>query len=194
MTHVTVGGDVEIDDDATVGYQYADDCGPTVLGDESRVRADTIIYADATIGDGFVTGHGALIREDTDIGDRVLVGTQAILDGSLEVGSQVSIQSGVYVPPGTEVGWNVFLGPGAVLTNDPYPLRQRRELKGPTLADHVTVGANATVLPDVSLGERSFVAAGAVVTADVPADTLAAGVPAEHYPLPAELQGGNEAR
>lgn len=194
MTHVTVGEDARIDDDATVGYRYTEDCGPTVLGDSPRIRDGTVVYADVRTGDEFVTGHGALVREETAIGDQVLVGTQAILDGSLEVGSRVRIQSGVYVPPGTRVGSDVFLGPCAVLTNDPYPLRQRRDLDGPTLEDDVTVGANATVLPGVSLGERAFVAAGAVVTDDVPEGTLAAGVPAEHYPLPDELVGRNRVR
>lgn len=194
VSDAIVGADAEIDDDATVGYQYAEDAGPAVLGDEPRVRAGTIVYGDTTVGDEFVTGHHALVREETVVGDRVLVGTKAVLDGSLEVGSRVSIQSGVYLPPGTRVGDDVFLGPCAVLTNDPYPLRRQVDLDGPTLGDHVSVGANATLLPGISLSERSFVAAGAVVTDDVPPDTLAAGVPAEHYPLPAELQGGNRVR
>ncbi|MFB6159826.1 MAG: DapH/DapD/GlmU-related protein [Haloferacaceae archaeon] len=194
MTYATVGRDAEIDESATVGYRYADDCEPAVIGDDARVRGGTTIYADTALGDGFVTGHGALVREHTTVGDRVLVGTRSILDGSVEVGSRVRIQSGVYVPPETRVGDDAFLGPCAVLTNDPYPLRREADLDGPTLAPHVTVGANATILPGVSVGERAFVAAGAVVTADVPPDTLAAGVPAERRPLPAELAGENRVR
>jgi acetyltransferase-like isoleucine patch superfamily enzyme len=191
VTRVTVGHDPRIDDDATVGYQYAPDCGPAVLGDEPRIRSGTVVYADTEVGDRFVTGHDAVVREDAALGDDVLVGTQSVLDGSLELGPRVSVQSGVYVPPGTRVGADTFLGPCATLTNDPHPTRREATLDGPTLEPHVSVGANATVLPGVSVGARSFVAAGAVVTDDVPPETLVVGVPGEHRPLPAELEGEN---
>ena len=85
----------------------------------------------------------------------------------------------------------MFLGPCAVLTNDAYPIRTESELTGPTLEDHVSVGANATLLPGVTVGEGSFVAAGSVVTDDVPPETLAVGAPAEHRSLPDKLEGGN---
>jgi acetyltransferase-like isoleucine patch superfamily enzyme len=78
-----------------------------------------------------------------------------------------------------------------VLTNDPFPLRQRGTLHGPTLHDGVSIGANATILPGVTVGEDAFVGAGAVVTEDVPPATLAIGVPATYHPLPAELDGEN---
>jgi len=104
----------------------------------------------------------------------------------------VSLQTGVYVPPQTTIGDNVFVGPNAVLTNDPHPVRTEKDLEGPTVRDHASIGANATVLPGITVGEGAFVAAGAVVTRDVPARTLAVGVPAEHRPLPAELTGGNQ--
>ena len=185
------GRDASVDPTALVGYRYASDAGPTVVGDDARVRANTVVYGDVAIGDGFATGHGALVREETTVGDDVLVGTNAVLDGRVDVGSHVSLQSGVYIPRETVVGDHVFAGPGATLTNDPYPLRKEVELAGPTLERGVTVGANATVLPDVTVGARSFVAAGSVVTDDVPPDTLAVGVPAEHRELPPVLQGGN---
>lgn len=186
------GRDVSVDPTALVGYRHGSDVGPTVIGDDARVRAHTIIYADVTIGDGFATGHGALVREGTTIGDDVLVGTHSVLDGNVEVGSAVSLQSRVYVPRETVIEDDVFVGPGAVLTNDPYPVRREVELAGPTIERGASVGANATVLPDVTVGERSFVAAGAVVVEDVPPDTLAVGVPARHEPLPPTLEGGND--
>lgn len=191
---VTLGSNVSVDDGATIGYASGGDNGPTVVGDDAVVRSGTTIYGGVVIGRGFVTGHDALVREGTSIGDDVALGTKSVLDGSVTVGSDVSIQTGVYVPPGTTVGDRVFLGPNAVLTNDPYPLRTDGELDGPTLEDDVSVGANATVLPGVTVGEGAFVAAGAVVDEDVPPETLAVGVPAEHRPLPDELLGGNEVR
>jgi acetyltransferase-like isoleucine patch superfamily enzyme len=192
MTRVLIGERAEVDRTAVVGHQYADDASTTKIGDDATIRAGSIIYADVTIGDDFDTGHNALVREDTTIGDGVVVGTDAVVDGSVEIGSDASLQTGAYVPPETEVGDSVFLGPHAVLTNDDYPVRTESELDGPRLEDHVSVGANATVLPGVTVGERSMVAAGAVVTKDVPPETLAVGAPAEHEPLPEELAGGNQ--
>jgi len=192
MTMDTTGSNVAIHPDATVDYEYRDDATPVQIGENAIVRAGTIIYQDVTIGDGFVTGHNALIREETTIGDDVLVGTNTIVDGSSTIGSHVSFQSGVYVPSETTIKNNVFLGPHAVLTNDPHPIRQTTDLEGPTIKEGVSIGANATVLPGITLGQNAFVAAGAVVTEDVPPDTLALGVPAVHRPLPEELRGGNQ--
>lgn len=191
MTGARLGSDCEVHPDATLGDDAGDADGP-VVGDGATIRSGTVIYADVVVGDGFTTGHGAVVREGTVVGDDVVVGTHAVVDGHCRLGSRVSLQTGVYVPTNTRVGDRVFLGPHAVLTNDPYPVRRSEPLEGPTLADHVTVGANATVLPGVTLGEGSFVAAGAVVTGDVPPETLAVGAPATHEPLPAHLQGGNE--
>ncbi|MFC4437941.1 MULTISPECIES: acyltransferase [Natrialbaceae] len=176
----------------TVGYEYSENSNPPVVGSDPAIRPGTIVYDDVVIGDRFRTGHFALIRERTEIGDDVLVGTNATIDGTATVGSNASLQTGVYVPPQTAIGDHVFLGPNAVLTNDPYPLRQESELEGPTLEEHASVGANATILPGVTVGRGSFVAAGAVVTRDVPAETLAVGVPAGHEPLPEPLRGGND--
>ncbi|MFB6166619.1 MAG: DapH/DapD/GlmU-related protein [Haloarculaceae archaeon] len=161
------------------------------IGDGATIRSGSIVYPDVVIGDDLTTGHNAVIREHTTLGDHVVVGTNAVIDGTCTVGSGVSMQTGVYVPPESAIGDRVFLGPHAVLTNDPYPLRRDVDLAGPTLERDVSIGANATVLPDVTVGERSFVAAGAVVTEDVPPETLAAGVPATHRPLPEALHGDN---
>lgn len=193
MRRAEIGDGVEIDPGATVGYVHDETAEPAVLGPDSHVRRGTIVYADTEIGRGFTTGHHALVREETTVGENVVLGTQSVLDGRLLVGSDVSIQTGVYVPPATEIGDRVFLGPNAVLTNDPYPLRVDAELDGPTIADDVSIGANATILPGVTVGEGAFVAAGSVVTDDVPPETLALGMPAETRPLPEELAGRNVA-
>lgn len=191
MTRSESTGDATIDPGATVGYEYDPEAKPTILGRDARIRDGTIVYCDVEIGDGFTTGHDALVREHTSIGDDVVLGTKSVLDGHVTVGSNVSIQTGVYVPPESEIGDRVFLGPNAVLTNDPHPLRREGELDGPVLEEDVSVGANATILPGVTIGAGAFVAAGAVVTRDVPPGRLAVGVPAADRPLPGQLTGGN---
>lgn len=186
-----LGRDATIDEPRLVGYVYDESASPAVIGDEATIRAGTIIYADVTIGDRFQTGHDALVREETRIGDDVLIGTNSVVDGKTTIGSNVSIQTGVYIPSRTAIGDDVFLGPHAVLTNDPYPVRTDADLEGPVLEDGVSVGANATILPGVTVGEGAFVAAGALVTDDVAPGELAVGAPARTEPLPDVLQQPN---
>jgi acetyltransferase-like isoleucine patch superfamily enzyme len=185
------GGDTDIAADVTLGTGDGEE---PVLGVDATIRSESVIYDDVVVGDGFQTGHGALVREETEIGDDVLVGTQTVIDGYTTIGSGVSLQSQVYVPSNTTIGDDVFVGPGAVLTNDPFPVRQEVELTGPTIEDHASIGANATILPGVTVGRGAFVAAGAVVTKDVPPETLAVGAPATVEPLPDELDGRNRIR
>jgi len=91
------------------------DQAPARLGDDSVVRAGTIIYPDVIVGSRIQTGHNAVIREETTIGHDVTVGTQVVIDGQTDVGDEVSMQTGVYAPPASSIGDRVFLGPNAVL-------------------------------------------------------------------------------
>lgn len=146
------------------------------LGARAIIRSGSIVYENARLGEGVETGHNVLIREGTIIGSRSLIGTGTIIDGRATLGEEVRVESGVYIPPYTRIGNRVFLGPRAVLTNDRYPPSKR--LQGPTLEDEVVVGANAVILPGVRVGRGAVVAAGSVVTRDVPEGRVVAGVPA----------------
>ena len=75
------------------------------------------------------------------------------------------------------IGKNVFIGPGAVLTNDPYPPSQK--LAGVIIEDNVIIGSKAVIKAGVTIGKNSVVAMGAVVTNDVPPDTVVVGIPAK---------------
>lgn len=191
MNSVSIGAESYVSPSATVGPRGPADEGATSIGREATIRGGTVIYPDVDVGDRFSTGHNAVVRSGSRIGDDVLVGTGAVVDGDVTVGSRVSMQTGAYVPPETAIADDVFLGPHAVVTNDAYPIREASELEGTTVESHASVGANATLLPGLTVGERSFVAAGAVVTEDVPPETLAVGAPAEHEPLPDRLRGEN---
>lgn len=180
---VVLGEDVTIEDYVILGSDDPD--SPTEVGDGSVIRSGTIIYENVEIGPRVRTGHHVLIREHTRVGSDVTVGTHTVIDGSSSIGDSVSIQSGVYIPSGTDIGDHCFLGPNAVLTNDKSMgsyvrgIRDRTsDLRGPTLERAVRVGANATILPEVNLGEESVVGAGAVVIEDVPAQHVVVGVPA----------------
>ena len=91
-----------------------------------------------------------------------------------------------------KIGSNVFVGPHATFLNDKYPAKRNYQLKGPIVEDDVSIGGNATILPGVKIGQGAFVAAGAVVTKDVPQRKLVMGNPAKIYELPEHLQGRNK--
>ncbi len=163
----------------------------TSMGDNVTIRDGTIIYCGVSIGDDFQSGHNVIIREKTRIKDRVLVGTNTIIEGRTVIGNDVSIQSSVYIPLDTIIEDRVFIGPCAVLTNDKYPIRKKRPLKGPTIRKGASIGANSTILPGIEIGEGAMVAAGAVVTKDVPGWKMAIGVPAKIVDLPDDLKTMN---
>ena len=165
-------------------YIGLEDFEGAVIGEGAIIRTNTVIYCEVRIGKNFRTGHNVVIRERTVIGDDVLVGTNTIIDGETKIGDRVKIQSNVYIPRRTIIEDDVFIGPNAVLTNDKYP--PSPDLKGPIIKRGARIGANCTILPGVRVGEEAMIAAGAVVTKDVPPRKLAIGVPAKIVDLPAK--------
>ena len=162
------------------------------IGSRCIIRSEAVIYRDVEIGDYVRTGHKVLIRERCRIGNHVLVGTNVVVDNEATIGSRVSIQSMVYIPTGTVIEDRVFIGPNVVFTNDRFPIRITGPLKAPRICRGASIGANATILPDVVVGEGAMVAAGAVVTRDVPAWHLAIGAPARFRKLPRHLRRTNQ--
>jgi acetyltransferase-like isoleucine patch superfamily enzyme len=154
------------------------------IGKQAVLRPGTVIYCDVIIGDYFQTGHNVLVREETTIGDHVAIGTSTIIEGRTSIGNHVNLQSMVYIPTDTIIEDSVFIGPNTVLTNDPYPPHGGVDLRGPVIRRGASIGANATILPGVEIGERALVGAGAIVTRDVPPGMLAIGAPARWKDLP----------
>ena len=158
------------------------------IGSDSIIRPGTTIFSNVKAGDNFKTGHNALIREKTTIGNNVLVGSNVIIDGNATIGNNVSIQGNVYIPTDVTIEDNVFIGPCAVLANDKYPIRKEYNPMGPILRKGASIGANATILPGVEIGEGAMVAAGALVTRNVPPWKLAIGFPSKIENLPEDLK------
>lgn len=192
----TVGDGAVIEEEALVGVAYEGWASATCIGRDCKIRRRTVIFADVRIGDRTETGMGAYIREHTYIGHDCIIGTSTIIEGHAELADYVIVQSGVFIPTETRIGSRVFVGPRVVMTNDRYPLRMRAHYApdGPVLGDDVTIGANATILPGVRIGPGAVVAAGAVVVHDVPAWSLAIGVPARICDLPDKLHEPNKVR
>ena len=135
------------------------------------------ISENAKIGDNVKIWHFAYVGEDTEIGDNVKIGSLAHVDYDVKIGSNTMIEGLVYIPPLSRIGKNVFIGPSASLTNDPFPPSEK--LIGVTINDNAIIGSKAVIKAGVTVGENSVVAMGAVVTKDVPPNTVVGGVPAK---------------
>jgi len=188
------GPGLQVFEPVTLGFPSRENVGKsdftgTILGKDAVLRSGTILYCDVSAGDRFQTGHNVIIREKTRIGHRVSVGTGAIIEGNTTIGNDVNLQSMVYIPTNTRLGNSIFIGPNAVLTNDRYPPSAIGGLVGPVIDDHAAIGANVTILPGIRIGEGALVAAGAIVTKDVPAHKLAVGAPAKIRDMPPALAG-----
>jgi acetyltransferase-like isoleucine patch superfamily enzyme len=189
------GQDCRLQPGAQVGLRYKEGCRPAVFGAHAVIRSGTVIYGDVTAGDHFQTGHHVLVRAETVMGDHVMLGTNTVIDGQVRLGSFVKIESNCYIPTHCTFGSRVFLGPGVTILNDRYPLRRRASYRpeGCVIEDNVTIGGGVVLLPGVHIGAGSFIAAGAVVTKDVPAGKLVVGVPGRIRPLPEALREPNTA-
>jgi acetyltransferase-like isoleucine patch superfamily enzyme len=143
---------------------------PKGLCESASVGAGTRVWAFAHVL------NGAEVGQDCNIGDH------AYIEGGAKLGDRVTVKNAVLVWDLVTVEDDVFLGPNMVFTNDLWPraaVKKTREQLSPTLVRRgATIGANATIVCGLSVGEHAFVAAGAVVTRDVPARALVMGVPA----------------
>jgi acetyltransferase-like isoleucine patch superfamily enzyme len=121
-----------------------------------------------------------VILEGARIGEDVNICSHCFIENDVEIGHRVTIKSGVQLWDGLHIEDDVFIGPNATFTNDPFPrsrvrpaaFLQTRVCKG------ASIGANATILPGITIGEGAMVGAGAVVTKSVPPFAIVVGSPA----------------
>ena len=190
----TIGEGTIIEPGAVVGFRYHPDCGPARIGKYSILRRGTIIYGDVELGDYFQSGHNAVIRAKVRVGDYCTLCNGSTLEGGIRMGTGVRLMSHVYVPSRTWFGDYVFVGPGVIFLNSTYPgrLPDIPTPRGATIEDNVMIGGGCTILPEVTIGACSFIAAGAVVACDVPPRSLVKGCPGRIEPLPEQLDKPND--
>jgi len=152
------------------------------VNSEKRVfiHPTAIVEEGATIGEGTRIWHFVHVRSGAKIGGNCNIGKDVYIDVGVEIGDNVKIQNGVSIYRGVKIEDDVFIGPYAVFTNDKYPRAFNRgwEVVPTVVKKGASIGANATIVCGVTIGEYAMVAAGAVVTKDVPSHGLVMGNPA----------------
>jgi len=146
-----------------------------------RVHPTADVSPEAVIGDGTSIWHWAQVRERAHIGRNCSIGKDVYIDIEVVVADDCKIQNFATLYRGVTIGSRVFIGPHACFTNDLYPraVSPDWQVVPTTVEDGASIGANATILCGLTIGRSAMVAAGAVVTKDVPAHALVAGVPAK---------------
>ncbi|SCG59096.1 transferase hexapeptide (six repeat-containing protein) [Micromonospora echinaurantiaca] len=156
--------------------------------DGVRIAATADVDERATIRSGTRVWHLAQIREDASVGRDCVIGRGAYVGPGVRLGDNVKLQNHALVYEPAELADGVFVGPAAVLTNDEYPRAVTPEgrLKGGAdwtavgvvVGEGAAIGARAVCVAPVAIGRWALIAAGAVVTRDVPDFALMVGVPA----------------
>jgi UDP-2-acetamido-3-amino-2,3-dideoxy-glucuronate N-acetyltransferase len=150
------------------------------LADESFFKHETAIVESSSVGAGTRIWAFAHILPGAVIGAACNICDQAFIENDVRIGDRVTIKCGVQVWDGITLEDDVFVGPNATFSNDPFP----RSGKHPdrytrtVVKRGASIGANATILPGLTIGQKAMVGAGAVVTSDVPPMAIVAGNPA----------------
>lgn len=133
------------------------------------------------IGEDTRVWQFVVILQGAIIGKNCNICAHTLIEGDVIIGDNVTIKSGVQLWDGTRIGNDVFIGPNASFTNDNHPRSKQypAEFLGITIEHHASIGANATLLPKIRIGEYAMVGAGAVVTKDVPPKAVVVGNPAK---------------
>ncbi|MBE2320216.1 N-acetyltransferase [Solirubrobacter sp. CPCC 204708] len=184
-----IGAGVEIQDGAVLGKSPSlartstaprDPLPGLTVGDGAVICCGAIVFAGASIAAGAIVGDQSYVRERAVVGERSVIGRGSCVDNDVRVGARVKVQTNVYLTAYTVVEDDVFVGPGVCTTNDDTMSRHDRayQLRGATLRRAARVGGGVVLTPGVEVGEEAFVAAGALVTKDVPPRTVVMGVPA----------------
>jgi acetyltransferase-like isoleucine patch superfamily enzyme len=138
------------------------------------------VSPEANIGAGSKIWINVQVRENAEIGKNCIISKDVYIDHGVRIGAGCKVQNSVSVYNGVTLGDDVFVGPNVAFTNDRVPRAFNTEWKitATNVGSGASLGANSTIVCGVNIGEYAMVAAGSVVTRDVPAYTLVAGNPA----------------
>lgn len=189
-----IGNAVRIDDGVIIGkkplssprsiFKVPTDLKPAVIGDYCQIGANVVVYCQCEIGQRNLIADLATIRENVVLGDLNIVGRNVTIENFVKIGSRNKFETNSYITAYSEVGDYCFVAPCTATSNDNYMARDKERFnhfKGVTMQSGARIGVNATILPGKTIHTDGVVAAGAVVTKDVPAKTIVAGNPARAF-------------
>jgi UDP-2-acetamido-3-amino-2,3-dideoxy-glucuronate N-acetyltransferase len=187
----SIGCDVRIDDGVVIGKEPLRsrlsamashvDLEPASIGDEVLIGTHAVIYRGATVGNSVLIADLATVREQVTIGEMSIIGRGVAVENMVTIGRKCKIETGAYITAMSSIGDFCFVAPEVTFTNDNYVGRTEerfKHFKGVTMQIGSRIGANATVLPGIVIGEDALVAAGSIVTKDVPSRAIVMGSPA----------------
>ncbi len=152
------------------------------VGENCQICAGAIVYAGTVLGSGCFVADSAQVREHCELGKNVIVGHSSTIENNCIVGDRTKIQTGAYIVAGSVLEEDVFIAPMVTTTNDNFIGRTEERFKyrrGVTIKKGGRIAGNAVILPGVTIGQEALVAAGSVVTRDVPPFKVVMGVPAK---------------
>lgn len=146
-----------------------------IIGENSIIRSDSIIYGECTIGKNFQTGHRVTIREKTSIGDNVRIGTNSDIQDGVIIGSYVNIHSDVFISAKNIIEDYVWIFPRVLFTNDPTP--PSNDILGSRVKSFASIGAGSIILPGSLIEGDTLIAAGTIVKGEIKEGNVYAGNP-----------------
>ena len=184
----SVGAGCEIQDGAVLGKppklaRHSSAAGAPAAAltveDGAVICCGAIVFAGAKVAAGAIIGDQSYVRERSVIGPGTVIGRGSTVDNDVLVGARVRVQTDVYLTAHSAIEDDVFIGPGVLTTNDSTMARHDEDhpIVGATLRRACRVGGAVVITPGIEIGEEAFVAAGAVVTKDVPPRGVVIGVP-----------------
>ncbi len=142
-----------------------------------KLGQGVIVGKDVEFGENVVVWNYVVIGDNAKIGEGTRVGSFCDIGKNVTVGKNCNIQTHVTISNGCNIGDSVFIAPNSTLLNDRFPVSEC--LTPPVIEDGAVIGGCVTILPNVKVGKSAVIAAGSVVTKDVPAGTVVKDVPAK---------------
>jgi len=153
-----------------------------IIGKNVLIRTAVTIYMDVNIGNNCWINHNAIIREHVTILEDSTIGSNTICENNVSIGKRCVIHNNTMICAKTLIESFVFIGPGVSFTNN-SPIGHLRDvpstIRGAKLRLGCAVGGGVTICPGVEIGQETIIAAGAIVTKDIPSRIIAAGNPAK---------------